>query len=53
MIVVRGLVRSVIAATGGQPTKFGIEFENLGFHNRREIRNFVAAATRSDSYMGL
>lgn len=48
IILVRGVVRSVIPAKDRFPERYGIEYLNLGFHFRREIRNFVAAATRID-----
>jgi hypothetical protein len=53
MIVVRSIVRSVVQAKPGQSERYGMEFENLGFQHKREIRNFVAAATRSEGYSGL
>jgi c-di-GMP-binding flagellar brake protein YcgR len=46
LIVVRGVVRSVIPADAGMPVRYGLEFLNLGFQFKREIRNFVAAASR-------
>jgi hypothetical protein len=51
LIIVRGVVRSVVPAEDGLPQRFGIEFLNLGFQYKREIRNFVAAATRIDGPM--
>jgi hypothetical protein len=48
LIIVRGVVRSVVPAEKGLPQRYGIEFLNLGFQYKREIRNFVAAATRVD-----
>jgi hypothetical protein len=48
LIIVRGVIRSVIPAENGAPQRYGIEFLNLGFQYKREIRNFVAAATRVD-----
>ncbi len=53
MIIVRGVVRSVIAASKKLPERYGLEFLNIGFHHKREIRNFVAAATRQEGYTGL
>lgn len=44
-IVVRGVIRSVIPADKGLPERYGLEFVNLGFQFKREIRNFVASAT--------
>lgn len=52
MIVVRGVVRSIVEATGELPTRYGLEFETLGFHHKREVRNFVAAATRLEVHSG-
>lgn len=53
LIVVRGIIRSVIPADAskGYPERYGIEFQNLGFQFKREIRNFVAAATRVDGQL--
>jgi hypothetical protein len=48
MIVVRGIVRSLIPEQNGLPPRYGIEFENLGFQFKREIRNYVAAATHAE-----
>lgn len=48
-IVVRGTVRSVIPPGKGQPERYGVEFANLGFQFKREIRNFVASATGADA----
>jgi len=48
LILVRAIVRSVIPAEAGLPERYGLEFLNLGFQLKRAIRNFVAAATRSD-----
>jgi PilZ domain len=45
LIMVRGVVRSVIESRDGLPERYGIEFVNVGFQSKREIRNFVAAAT--------
>ena len=52
LIIVRGVVRSVIPENGEQAERYGIEFENLGFQRKREIRNFVAAARRDSSFAG-
>ena len=49
LVMVRGIVRSVVPAKGKLPLRFGIEFQNLEFQARREIRNFVAEATRNDT----
>jgi hypothetical protein len=51
LVIVRGVVRSVIPAQGNFPERYGLEFLNLGFQFKREIRNFVAAATRLDGHM--
>lgn len=53
LIMVRGVVRSIIPAQGKWPERYGIEFLNLGFQYKREIRNFVAAATRLDGHQSL
>ena len=52
LIIVRGIVRSVIPENGNNAERYGVEFENLGFQHKREIRNFVAAATRDSSFAG-
>lgn len=43
-IVVRGEVRSITAAKGHMPARYGVEFSGLEFVFKREIRNFVASA---------
>jgi hypothetical protein len=48
-IVVRGTIRSCIPAAGNLPERYGVEFANLGFQFKREIRNFVASATGADA----
>jgi hypothetical protein len=48
-IVVRASVRSLIPAGKGRPERYGVEFTNLGFQFKREIRNFVASATSLDA----
>ncbi len=53
LIIVRGVVRSVIPAQGKLPERYGLEFLNLSFHFKREIRNFVAAATYIDGNTSL
>ena len=53
LIIVRGVVRSVVQARGKLPKRYGVEFLNLGFQYKREIRNFVAAATRVDGPIAL
>ena len=52
VVMVRGVVRAVIAPKEGVPERYGIEFSNLGFQYKRAIRNFVAAATREDGHSG-
>ncbi len=51
IVIVRGVVRSTLKANKTQPDRYGIEFVNLGFHFKREIRNFVASATHLDGNM--
>lgn len=51
LVMVRGIVRAVVPAKDKLPLRYGIEFVNLGFHYKREIRNFVAAATRGDGHI--
>lgn len=51
LVMVRGVVRSLLPAKGKTPPRFGIEFINLDFQSKREIRNFVAAATRLDGQL--
>lgn len=48
LVVVRGVVRSVIPESGEVAERYGIEFENLGFQHKREIRNFVASTDRGE-----
>lgn len=48
IVMVRGVVRAIIPPKDGDPERYGLEFLNLGFQNKRAIRNFVAAATRED-----
>lgn len=52
MVMVRGIVRSIVKAQGSSPERYGLEFLNLGFQYKREIRNFVAAATQ-DGHLSL
>lgn len=47
-VIVRGEVRNVVPADASLPERYGIEFVNLAFHFKREIRNFVASATTLD-----
>jgi hypothetical protein len=53
LIIVRGVVRSVVPEDGKNPLRYGIEYLNLGFQFKREIRNFVSAATRADGPISL
>lgn len=53
IIIVRGIVRSMVPEDGKFPERYGIEFLNLGFQFKREIRNFVAAATHGDDQHSL
>ncbi len=48
LVIVRGVVRSVIPESGEVAERYGIEFENLGFQHKREIRNFVASTERGE-----
>lgn len=48
-VIVRGIVRSRVPADGDLPVRYGIEFANLEFQYKREIRNFVASATHSEA----
>lgn len=47
-VIVRAVVRNILPAENGLPIRYGIEFVNLEFNFKREIRNFVASATMSD-----
>jgi hypothetical protein len=51
LVLVRGTVRNQIPADRENPIRFGVEFMNLGFQAKREIRNFVAAATQLDGHI--
>lgn len=53
IILVRGVVRNVVPPKDGHPVRYGVEFLNLGFQYKREIRNFVAAATRVDGQFAM
>jgi hypothetical protein len=53
LIIVRGVVRSVNPAKDRTPARYGLEFLNLGFQFKREIRNFVAAGARLDGPLAL
>ena len=48
-IIVRGIVRSITPAEGHFPERYGIEFVQLDFQYKREIRNFVASATGAEA----
>lgn len=48
-VIVRAVVRSKVPATGESPVRYGLEFSNLEFHYKREIRNFVASATQTEA----
>lgn len=48
-IVVRGIVRNIVPADGSQPERYGVEFINLDFQFKREIRNFVASASGTEA----
>lgn len=49
IIIVRAVVRNFQAPRRGpgidEPARIGVEFVNLEFHYKRQIRNFVASAT--------
>ena len=51
LIIVRGIVRSAVKASGNLPERYGIEFISLEFQHKRAIRNFVAAATAVDGHI--
>lgn len=44
-VIVRGVVRNVMEAKENVPERYGLEFQNLEFQFKREIRNFVASAS--------
>ncbi|MGE0529545.1 MAG: PilZ domain-containing protein [Bdellovibrionales bacterium] len=44
-IVVRAIVRSMLPADNEHPQRYGLEFQNLEFQYKREIRNFVASTS--------
>lgn len=48
-IIVRGIVRNVVPVDGTLPERYGIEFINLDFQFKREIRNFVASASGTEA----
>jgi hypothetical protein len=45
ILLVRAIVRSVVAPKDNSPERYGLEFQNLEFSAKREIRNFVAETT--------
>lgn len=49
LFVVRGVVRSALPPVNSSWNRYGVEFQTLEFSAKREIRNFVAQATRYDS----
>jgi len=54
VVIVRGVVRNVQAAPSGpklgEGDRYGVEFINLGFQLKREIRSFVASAGVTGGY---
>lgn len=53
IVMVRGVVRNVVPPAKSFPERYGVEFLNLGFQYKREIRNFVAAITTVDGDLDL
>lgn len=53
IVMVRGVVRNVVPEKDGFPVRYGLEFINLDFNYKREIRNFVAAVTNVDGQLSL
>jgi hypothetical protein len=47
-MIVRGIVRNTLPAKGHLPIRYGLEFVNLEFQYKREIRNFVASASNME-----
>ena len=47
LVCVRGLIRYL---EGADAMSVGIQFENLEFHFKRELRNFVARATQDSIF---
>lgn len=47
-VIVRGIVRNTLPAKGNLPIRYGLEFVNLEFQYKREIRNFVASASNME-----
>lgn len=50
--VVRAVVRYVLEAKGSTPARYGIEFLNLDFTVRRQIRNYVASQIERSKEVG-
>lgn len=46
-VIVRAVVRNILPAEGDLPERYGVEFANLAFTYKREIRNFVASGTEA------
>ena len=47
----RGTVRYVESSDGKGRIPAGIQFDNLDFHSKRELRNFVATATQENIFI--
>jgi len=52
IVCVRGSIRYVESSDGKGGIPAGIQFENLDFHFKRELRNFVATATQENIFLG-
>lgn len=50
-VCARGVIRYVESSDGKGGIPAGIQFENLDFHFKRELRNFVATATQENIFM--
>lgn len=50
LISVRGRVRNLFDDGKDAGLRYGIQFENLEFQYKRELRNFVAAATQESIF---
>lgn len=48
IVMVRAIVRGEIPASANAPHRYNLEFEDLEFHFKRAIRNYVAAATHAE-----
>ncbi len=47
--VVRGVIRYVLEdKKGGSLKRYGVEFENLDFQSKRDIRNYVASKSEAE-----